>query len=146
MTVFRSLLITIIVALLFGFAFRNILGFLEGTALAVVLQFVIAFIYSSLRINKVQNLTDEFEGELQQLLDLSETTIQCPCGNYTFTENIFLNIENTYVCEKCNNEFRLNVSITPTLITQPVDTDQPITSLSDNDIKIISKYEKGTEL
>tara|TARA_R110002012_G_scaffold66306_1_gene173255 strand:- start:2975 stop:3415 length:441 start_codon:yes stop_codon:yes gene_type:complete len=146
MTVFRSLLITIIVALLFGFAFRNILGFLEGTALAVVLQFVIAFIYSSLRINKVQNLTDEFEGELQQLLDLSETTIQCPCGNYTFTENIFFNIENTYVCEKCNNEFRLNVSITPTLITQPVDTDQPITSLSDNDIKIISKYEKGTEL
>ena len=146
MTVFRSLLITIIVALLFGFAFRNILGLLEGTALAVVLQFVIAFIYSSLRINKVQNLTDEFEGELQQLLDLSETTIQCPCGNHTFTENIFLNIENTYVCEKCNNEFRLNVSITPTLITQPVDTDQPITSLSDNDIAIISKYEKGTEL
>lgn len=146
MTVFRSLLITIIVAVLFGFAFRNILGFLEGTALAVVLQFIIAFIYSSLRINKVQNLTDEFEGELQQLLDLSETTIQCPCGNYTFTENIFLNIENTYVCEKCNNEFRLNVAITPTLITQPVDTDQPITSLSDNDIEIISKYEKGTEL
>ena len=146
MTVFRSLLITIIVALLFGFAFRNILGFLEGTALAFVLQFIIAFIYSSLKINIVQNLTDEFEGELQQLLDLSETTIQCPCGNYTFTENIFLNIENTYVCEKCNNEFRLNVAITPTLITQPVDTDQPITSLSDNDIEIISKYEKGTEL
>ena len=145
MTVFRSLLITIIVALLFGFAFRNILGFLEGTALAVVLQFVIAFIYSSLRINKVQNLTDEFEGELQQLLDLSETTIQCPCGNYTFTENIFFNIENTYVCEKCNNEFRLNMTITPTLITQPVNTDQPITSLS-NDIKIMSEYEEGTEL
>ena len=69
MTVFRSLLITIIVALLFGFAFRNILGFLEGTALAIVLQFIIAFVYSSLKINKVQNLTNEFEGELQQLLD-----------------------------------------------------------------------------
>ena len=145
MTIFRSILITSIVAVLFGFAFRNILGFLEGTALAVALQFIIAFIYSSLRINKVQNLTDEFEGELQQLLNLSETIIECPCGNYTFTENIFLNIENTYVCEKCNNEFRLNVAITPTLITQPVDTDQPITSLSD-DVEIMSEYEKGTEL
>jgi len=145
MTIFRSILITSIVALLFGFAFRNILGFLEGTALAVVLQFIIAFIYSSLRINRVQNLTDEFEGELQQLLDLSETIIECPCGNYKFTENIFLNIENTYICEKCNNEFRLNVAITPTLITQPVDTDQPITSLSD-DVEIMSEYEKGTEL
>tara|TARA_R110001583_G_scaffold102572_1_gene249175 strand:- start:1761 stop:2198 length:438 start_codon:yes stop_codon:yes gene_type:complete len=145
MTVFRSLLITIIVAALFGFAFRNILGFLEGTALAIVLQFIIAFVYSSLKINKVQNLTNEFEGELQQLLDLSETTIECPCGNYKYTENIFLNIENTYVCEKCNNEFRLNMTITPTLITQPVNTDQPITSLS-NDIKIMSEYEEGTEL
>mgnify|MGYP003626223746 CR=1 FL=1 len=71
MTIFRSILITSIVAVLFGFAFRSILGFLEGTALAVVLQFIIAFIYSSLKINKVQNLTSDFEEELQQLLDLS---------------------------------------------------------------------------
>ena len=145
MTIFRSILITSIVAVLFGFAFRNILGFFEAVAGAVVVQFIIAFIYSSLRISKVQNLTDEFEEELQQLLDLSETTIECPCGNYTFTENIFVNIENIYVCEKCNNEFRLDVSITPTLITQPVDIHQPITSLSD-DVEITSKYKQGTEL
>ena len=145
MTIFRSILITSIVAVLFGFAFRSILGFLEGTALAVVLQFIIAFIYSSLKINKVQNLTSDFEEELQQLLDLSQTTIECPCSNYTFTENIFPHIENTYVCEKCNNEFRLDVVITPTLITRPVDIHQPITSLSD-DTEISSKYEQGTEL
>jgi hypothetical protein len=146
MTVFRSILITGIVSVLFGFAFRNFLGFFEAASLAFVLQFVISFIYSSLKINKVQNLTNEFEGEVQQLLDLSEVTIECPCGNYSFTENVFINIENTYVCEKCNNEFRLKVSVSPTLLTHPVDIEQPITSLTDDEVKITSDYEQGTEL
>jgi len=145
MTILRSILITSIVSILFGFALRNVFGFWESVALAFVFQFITSFIYSSLKINRVNSLTEEFEVELQQLLDLSETTIACPCGNYTLTENIFPNIETTYVCEKCNNEFRLNVLITPTLITQPVDVDQSIVSLGD-DIEITSAYEQGTEL
>ena len=92
MTILRSVIITGIISILFGFAFRNFLGFLEATSLAFVVQFIISFIFSSLKINRVQNLTAEFEGELQQLFDLSEVTIDCPCGNYSFTENIFLNV------------------------------------------------------
>ena len=119
MTVLRSIFITFIVSLLFGFSFRNIIGFFEAVALTFVLQFVIAFVFSSFKINKTQALTQEFEGELEQLLSLSEITIDCPCGNYSFTENIFLNIENSYFCEKCNNEYNINISILPTLLTQP---------------------------
>ena len=104
-----------------------------------------AFISSSFKINRIQNLTNEFEGELEQLLSLSETTIACPCGNYTFTENIFPNVENTYVCEKCNNEFKLDVTVTPTLLTQPVNVDQPINALK-GDVEITSEYKQGTEL
>ena len=149
MTILRSVIITGIISILFGFAFRNILGFLEAAALAFVLQFIVAFIYSSLKINRVQNLTVEFEAELQQLFDLSETTIACPCGNYNFTENIFLNVENTYVCEKCNNEFKIDISITPTLVTQPIDTVNTSTAFSnvtDEGVKIISDYTEGKEL
>ena len=62
-----------------------------------------------------------------------------------FTENIFPNVENTYVCEKCNNEFKLDVTVTPTLLTQPVNVDQPITALKD-DVEITSEYKQGTEL
>ena len=140
MTILRSVIITGIISILFGFAFRNFLGFLEATSLAFVVQFIISFIFSSLKINRVQNLTAEFEGELQQLFDLSEVTIDCPCGNYSFTENIFLNVD---------NEFKIDISITPTLLTQPIDTvktSEAFTNISDEGIKIISEYTEGKEL
>tara|TARA_R100000700_G_C3172887_1_gene147359 strand:- start:1914 stop:2366 length:453 start_codon:yes stop_codon:yes gene_type:complete len=150
MTILRSFLITLLVAIAFAFGLRNIIGFWETLALAIVIQFIIAFVYSSFKISRVDNLTQEFEGELQQLLDLSEVTIACPCGNYTFTENVFLNMENTYTCEKCNNDFRIEVSITPTLLTQPVNVNQAFAELTkeevDDDIKITSSYSQGTEL
>ncbi len=145
MTILRSILITSIVSILFGFALRNVFGFWEALSLAFVLQFIVAFITSSFKINRVENLTTEFQVELEQLLSLSETTIACPCGNYTFTENVFANVESTYVCEKCNNEFKLDVTVTPTLLTHPVNVDQPITALKD-DVKITSEYKQGTEL
>ena len=117
-----------------------------------MLQFLTAFIVSSLKINKVDTLTAEFESELQQLLDLSEMSISCPCGNYTFTENILMNLENTYTCEHCNNEFRLEINVTPTLLTQPISINQSFADLadeelpSDDEIKITSEYTEGTEL
>ena len=151
MTILRSFLITLIVAIAFAFGLRNIIGFWETLALAIVIQFIIAFVYSSFKISRVDNLTQEFEGELQQLLDLSEVTIACPCGNYTFSENVFLNMENTYTCEKCNNDFRIEVSITPTLLTQPVNVNQAFAELTkeeevEDEIKITSSYSQGTEL
>ena len=151
MTILRAFLITLLVAIAFAFGLRNIIGFWETLALAIVIQFIIAFVYSSFKISRVDNLTQEFEGELQQLLDLSEVTIACPCGNYTFTENVFLNMENTYTCEKCNNDFRIEVSITPTLLTQPVNVNQAFAELTkeeevEDDIKITSSYSQGTEL
>ena len=151
MTILRSFLFTLLVAIAFALGLRNIIGFWETLALAIVIQFIIAFVYSSFKISRVDNLTQEFEGELQQLLDLSEVTIACPCGNYTFTENVFLNMENTYTCEKCNNDFRIEVSITPTLLTQPVNVNQAFAELTkeeevEDDIKITSSYSQGTEL
>tara|TARA_R110001583_G_scaffold43179_3_gene137313 strand:+ start:1655 stop:2119 length:465 start_codon:yes stop_codon:yes gene_type:complete len=154
MTILRSLFITILVSAAIGFGLRNAFGFWETAVLAFVCQFLIAFIVSSLKINKVDNLTGEFEAELQQLLDLSEISISCPCGNYSFTENVFLNLENTYTCEKCSNDFRLEVSVTPTLLTQPISINQSFADLTKNDppppeedeIKITSNYTQGTEL
>ena len=154
MTILRSLLITILVSIAIGFGLRNVFGFWETAILAFVIQFLISFIVSSLKINKVDTLTAEFESELQQLLDLSEVTISCPCGNYSFTENVFLNLENTYTCEKCNNDFRLEVNVTPTLLTQPISVNQSFADLTKTDlpednndeIKITSEYKQGTEL
>jgi hypothetical protein len=136
------------VSLAIGFGLRNIFGFWEITVLAFVCQFLIAFIVSSLKINKVDNLTAEFETELQQLLDLNEATIVCPCNNYTFRENIFINMDNTYTCEKCNNTYRVDVNLVPTLLTETVDVNKAFADLTDkaDDIKVTSEYTQGTEL
>tara|TARA_R100000315_G_scaffold53121_1_gene26844 strand:+ start:234 stop:680 length:447 start_codon:yes stop_codon:yes gene_type:complete len=148
MTILRSILITCIVSVLFGFALRNVFGFFEATALAIVLQFVTAFVVSSFKINKVDALTAEFESELQQLLNLNEATIVCPCNNYTFRENIFINMDNTYTCEKCNNTYRVDVNLVPTLLTEVVDVNKTFTDLTEKteDVKITSEYTQGTEL
>lgn len=156
MIIARSLFITLIISLLFGFALRNVFGFLESTCLAFGIQFVGSFIASSYKINKIQILSSEFQTEIDQLVSLSEVTIACPCGNNTFTENIFPNVESTYNCEKCNNEFKIDVNITPTLVTNPVDinktfadltkeTDKAVSNDTD-EISITQEYTKGTEL
>ena len=144
----RSFLITGIISVLFGFALRNVFGFWEALSLAFVIQFLVAFSISSFRINKVQALTGEFEGELQQLLDLNEVSVPCPCGNYVHTDNVFLNLENSYTCEKCNNDFKLVVNITPTLVTEVVDVNQAVTDFAKEvkDVEITSEYKQGTEL
>ena len=144
----RSFLITSIISVLFGFALRNVFGFWEALSLAFVIQFLFAFSISSFRINKVQTLTGEFEGELQQLLDLNEVSVPCPCGNYVHTDNIFLNLENSYTCEKCNNDFKLIVNITPTLVTEIVDVNQTVADFDkeSKDVEITSEYKQGTEL
>ena len=144
----RSFLITSIISILFGFALRNVFGFWEALSLAFVIQFLVAFSISSFRINKVQTLTGEFEGELQQLLDLNEVSVPCPCGNYVHTDNIFLNLENSYTCEKCKNDFKLVVNVTPTLVTEIVDVDQAAANFAKEarDVEITSDYKQGTEL
>lgn len=143
--ILRSIVITSFVSILFAFGLRNVFGFWETLALAFILQVVVAFIFSSFKINKVNNLTAEFENELQQLLDLNETTIICPCNNYTFTDNIFVNMDNTYTCEKCNNTYRIDVSVVPTLLTEPVNIDKTFDDLS-KQVEVSSEHIEGTEL
>ena len=146
MTFIRSFLIAGIVAALFGFGLKNVFGLWEATILAFVLQFVIAFVYSSLKINKNTTLTTQFEAELEELLSLSEGSVACPCGNYVHKDNIFLNSDNMYTCEKCNNEFRIDISLTPTLLTEPVDINKKFEQLTKEDIPVDKKDTKGTEL
>jgi len=145
----RSFLIAGIIAAAFGYSFHKFFGFWEGTVLAFAVQFVIAFVYSSFKISKNSALTAEFENELEQLLSLSETSVPCPCGNFVYTDNIFLNLQNGYTCEKCNNEFRIDISLTPTLLTTPLNVGYDFEKNAEEepkDVSITQEYTKGTEL
>ncbi len=149
MTFLRSIIITVLVALGFAFGLKNVLGFWETFALAVVFQFLAAFLYSSNKISKVKELTTDFQNELDQLLSLSEAKIDCPCGNYTYTTNLFLNVDETFKCEKCGNEFRIDFSAIPTLLTHPVYTQSEVDlkeGKNDDEVRFTSDYKPGKEL
>ena len=148
MTFLRSIIITILVSLGIAFGLRNLLGFWETFALAIVFQFLAAFLYNSSKISKVKELTNDFQNELDQLLSLSEAKIACPCGNYTYTTNLFLNIEETFKCEKCGNEFRIDFSATPTLLTQPIYTQKEVDLKEgkNDEVEFTSDYEPGKKI
>ena len=142
MTFLRSIIITILVSLGIAFGLRNLLGFWETFALAIVVQFLAAFLYNSSKISRVKELTNDFQNELDQLLSLSEAKIACPCGNYTYTTNLFLNIEETF------KEFRIDFSATPTLLTQPVYTQKEVDLKEgkNDEVEFTSDYEPGKKI
>ena len=60
-------------------------------------------------------------------------------------------MDNTYTCEKCNNTYRIDVNLVPTLLTETLDVNKAFTDLAkevkeSDDIKITSDYKPGTEL
>ena len=65
MTILRSLVITLFISAGFAYALRNLIGFWETLILAFLVQFIIAFVYSSLKINRVEQITGEFQQEME---------------------------------------------------------------------------------
>ena len=66
-------------------------------------------------------------------------------SNYT---NLFLNIEETFKCEKCGNEFRIEFTATPTLLTQPVYTQKDVDFKEGKteEVQFTSDYKPGDKI
>lgn len=120
MSIIKSLLITSFISLLFSYGLRNIIGFWETFACVTGLQIVIGFIYNSLKFSKQEEVKNIFEEEIAEVLSYSDTIFSCPCGDYAFTERVFVNMDNIFKCEKCGKVVRANVKIEPTLMTEAV--------------------------
>ena len=121
MSILKSILLTTIVSLLFAFGLRNVIGFWETFTLAFAIQFVAAFIYSSFKISNEDTIVNTFQAELDELIDMSKVTIDCPCGKNRFVDVVFVGVDNVFDCDKCGSNFKVIVDITPTLTTEPVD-------------------------
>ena len=57
-------------------------------------------------------------------------------------------MDNTYTCEKCNNTYRVDVNLVPTLLTETVNVNKTFADLAKKveDVEITSDYTPGTEL
>jgi len=82
----------------------------------------LAFSLSSKKISKEQQLTDMYQAEVDELLDMSLVNIECPCGKNKFEASLFASIENVFDCSVCGNKFKADITITPTLLTEPVNS------------------------
>ena len=120
MSILKSVFITTIVSLLLAFGLRNILGFWEAFALSFAIQFVVSFIYSSFKISNEEAIVNTYQAELDELIEMSKATIECPCGKNKFVDVVFVGVENLFDCNVCGSKFKADINITPTLTTEPV--------------------------
>jgi|GEM_PF-2158686 len=122
MIILKSLFITAALSTLFAYGLRNIIGFWEMFSLSYAIQIILAFSLSSKKISKEQQLTDMYQAEVDELLDMSLVNIECPCGKNKFEASLFASIENVFDCSVCGNKFKADITITPTLLTEPVNS------------------------
>lgn len=125
MIIFKSLFITVTISLLLAYGLKNLIGFWEAFSLSIALQFIASFVVSSWKITREQSLIDQFEVDMSEVIDMSTVTIECPCGKNKFEDVVFTGIENMFNCDECGSKFKIGVSITPTLITEPINTAKP---------------------
>jgi hypothetical protein len=117
---------------MFAFGLRGLLGFWEVFVLAAAIQVIASFVYSSIKISKEQAIIDVYQEEMDTLLDMSTVTVECPCGKNKFDANVFTAIENIFECDVCGSKFKSDITITPTLLTEPISTNTSFDDLIQN--------------
>mgnify|MGYP000604330352 CR=1 FL=1 len=115
----KSLVITVGVSTLFAFGVADYINFWNAFAFITGLQFIAFWIINSRQYSDRDGIYSEFEANIDNILSLSQTSVECPCGNHVFEEEVFVNSANNYRCPKCNNNIKLDVEITAVLLTNP---------------------------
>lgn len=125
MIILKSLFVLGIISTLIAFGLRHIIGFWEAFSLSIAVQIVVSFIFTSLKLTREQSLIDQFEADMDEVIGMSTVMVECPCGRSKFDDVVFTGIENTFNCDECGSKFKLTVDLTPTLITEPINTASP---------------------
>ena len=118
-----SLLIVLIISAALGYAFRNVLGFFETAILAAFLQLIAPSVWNAIFKHKEKVL--QLESEINYLVELNTAEVDCPCGNYKFSEIVVITdstVESK--CPKCGGVYRLVPSVKAILTTEVVDVNK----------------------
>lgn len=112
-----SLFLTILISSGIGFVFQNIIGFWQGVTAAIIIHFLIFYLFNPEK--KSQEYIESEKTAFNELLLTQTTPVSCPCGQSTISVPILLNSENIFTCEKCLSKFRVNVTLDSVLLTEP---------------------------
>jgi hypothetical protein len=125
-----KLCITAIVSIIIGFSLQPFFGFWSAFGLGFALQIIGNFFYRSFIGAKLQIQTEKLLNERVEMLTTNEVKFPCPCGAYSFLEVILLQDDNVFICPKCNQNVRLSVTFTPTVVTVPLDNENQLQKLA----------------
>ena len=118
-----SLSLVLIISLALGYALRNILGFFETAILAAFLQLIAPSIWNA--IFKYREQIFQLESEINYLVDLNTAEVDCPCGNYKFSEIVVVTDDTVETkCPKCEGTYRLIPSVRAVLTTEVLDVEK----------------------
>jgi hypothetical protein len=115
----RSLFITSFVSALFAYGLSEFISFWNTFAIVTGIQFVVFWAINSRKQLDRDVIYSEFETNMDQILALSNVSVECPCNNHVFEEEVFVNSENIHRCPKCNNNFKLDTTVRAVLLTDP---------------------------
>ena len=127
-----SLIVVLLISVGVGFVLQEALGsFWRGFVATLICHFFFILLTGSIKNRNTKS--DELEQILDTLLELQTTTITCPCGKQTFTEPVFINKENIFYCDKCSNDFRVDISLDSVLQTKQPDLNTIYNSLQEKE-------------
>lgn len=135
-----SILISCIIATGISYGLINIFNFWNSFVLCIVSQFVISYVYKSIKIGNnsatiraIQQQTEEIVDDIYQR---SVAEIKCPCGKHSEIMTILINDDNEYTCPECNNSFVVIATLLPNLITDPISSDKVLEDLQEKRTRI----------
>jgi hypothetical protein len=122
--VLQSLAITITISCVLGYALAPLFSdWLHAFIFSVLLQLIGSYFYKDITLRNDAIQKEVILNERLEILSRNSVSFPCPCGDNTFDEIIYPGQENTFVCEKCNQELKVDVTFTPIVITKPLIAD-----------------------
>jgi len=129
----KSIFVAIFVLLLLSagiaYGLKELLTFWSGFCLAVVTQFILIYLWLTHQYFKLERLNRNNSEEIEKILEQQTALVECPCGKYTAKEVLFVTGDNIFDCPECKNQFRVNIDLTPVLITNPISAERIFSEL-----------------
>lgn len=129
-----SVLITALISIGVGFALAPILGFIQSCLLALIVQLIGNWFYNDYKIRQTNNEQERILNERLDILSRNLVKFDCPCGKNVFEEIVYVGDDNIFECSQCEQQIKVDVTLTPIIVTKIIDIQNTIQKIKELDI------------
>lgn len=129
-----SILLTTVISIGIGVSIAPVIGFYQGCLLGFIIQVIVNWFYNDYKIRKNNNQQEQILNERLDILSRNFIKFDCPCGKYTFEEVVYMSNENTFDCPQCDQQIKVDITLTPIVVTKIIDIQNTIKQIKELDI------------